>query len=426
MAETDMVELGLSDGGPTWQHLLGSHNWDHLLDPLNEDLRRLILRCGDFCQVTYDTFINDPNSAYCGASRYAKADLLKKTAFPGGSDKYDVVGFLYATARVSVPEAFLFKSMSRERWDRESNWIGYIAVSNDEVSNEIGRREIYVAWRGTTRNYEWIDVLGAKLQSAMPLLSEGGDHDHNENGEDDEDEDEDHDEHGHTLPKVMKGWLTIYTSDDEKSPFTKLSARAQISNKIKQLIDQYKDEELSIILTGHSLGATLSVISAFDIVENITREIPVSAIVFGCPKVGNKSFKNRVNLHPNLKILHVRNVIDTIPLYPARLMGYVHIGTELEIDSRKSPYLKHSRHVGDWHNLQAMLHIVNGWQGIKEEFRLVIERSIALVNKSCDYLKEECLVPPSWWVEKNKGMVLNERGEWVLAGPEEGPVPEFD
>lgn len=224
----------------------------------------------------------------------------------------------------------------------------------------------------------------------------------------------------------MKGWLTIYTSDDEKSPFTKLSARAQISNKIKQLIDQYKDEELSIILTGHSLGATLSVISAFDIVENITREIPVSAIVFGCPKVGNKSFKNRVNLHPNLKILHVRNVIDTIPLYPARLMGYVHIGTELEIDSRKSPYLKHSRHVGDWHNLQAMLHIVNGWQGIKEEFRLVIERSIALVNKSCDYLKEECLVPPSWWVEKNKGMVLNERGEWVLAGPEEGPVPEFD
>lgn len=145
-------------------------------DPLNEDLRRLILGCGDFCQVTYDTFINDPNSAYCGASRYAKADLLKKTAFPGGSDKYDVVGFLYATARVSVPEAFLFKSMSRERWDRESNWIGYIAVSNDEVSNEIGRREIYVAWRGTTRNYEWIDVLEAKLQFAMPLLSEGGDH----------------------------------------------------------------------------------------------------------------------------------------------------------------------------------------------------------------------------------------------------------
>uniref|UniRef100_A0A803N7I4 Phospholipase A1 n=1 Tax=Chenopodium quinoa TaxID=63459 RepID=A0A803N7I4_CHEQI len=352
MALQEQQELGLSDEGPTWHNLLGSQNWEDLLDPLNDELRRLIIQCGDFCQVTYDTFINDPNSAYCGSSRYAKSDLLKKTAFPGGSNKYDVVGFLYATARVSVPEAFLFKSMSRERWDRESNWIGYIAVSNDQVSQETGRREIYVAWRGTTRNYEWINVLGAKLQSAKSLLAEG--------------------------------------------------------------------------CHGHSLGATLSVLSAFDIAENVTREIPVSAIIFGCPKVGNKRFKERVDAHPNLKTLHVRNVIDTIPLYPARLMGYVHIGIELEIDSRKSPFLKASRHVGDWHNLQAMLHIVNGWQGFKEEFRLVVQRSIALVNKSCDYLKEECLVPPSWWVEKNKGMVLSEQGEWVLAGPEEIPVPEYD
>ncbi|KNA13025.1 hypothetical protein SOVF_120360 [Spinacia oleracea] len=418
----DEQELGLSDEGPTWNHLLGSHNWEGLLDPLNDDLRRLILRCGDFCQVTYDTFINDPNSTYCGSSRYAKSDLLKKTAFPGGSDKYDVVGFLYATARVSVPEAFLFKSMSRERWDRESNWIGYIAVSNDEVSREIGRREIYVAWRGTTRNYEWIDVLGAKLHSAKPLLSDGC-HDQHENGEDDNDDDE---KDVHRSPKVMKGWLTIYTSDDPKSPYTKLSARAQLETKIKQLIDKYKDENLNVIFTGHSLGATLSVLSAFDIAENLTRDIPVSAIIFGCPKVGNKRFKERVDSHSNLKILHVRNVIDTIPHYPARLMGYVHIGTELEIDSRKSPFLKESRHVGDWHNLQAMLHIVNGWQGVREEFRLVIQRSIALVNKSCDYLKEECLVPPSWWVEKNKGMVLNDRGDWVLAGPEEIPLPEYD
>lgn len=172
--EGDLPEIGLSQGGgPTWAQLLGSDNWEGLLDPLNGELRRLILRCGDLCQVTYDTFINDQNSEYCGTSRYAKADLLTKTAFPGGSDKYDVVGYLYATSRVSVPEEFLLKSRSREKWDRESNWIGYVAVTNDEVSKEIGRREIYVAWRGTTRDYEWVDVLGAQLQSATSLL-----HDH--------------------------------------------------------------------------------------------------------------------------------------------------------------------------------------------------------------------------------------------------------
>ena len=160
----------LGDTGVAWRDLLGANDWEGLLDPLNDDLRRLIIRCGDFCQVTYDTFINDQNSLYCGCSRYAKVDLLHKTAFPGGSDRYDVVGFLYATARVTVPEAFVLKSLSRERWDRESNWIGYVAVSKDEVSREMGRREIYVAWRGTIRNYEWIDVLGAKLDSAREIL----------------------------------------------------------------------------------------------------------------------------------------------------------------------------------------------------------------------------------------------------------------
>ncbi|KAL2937423.1 Phospholipase A1-IIdelta [Bienertia sinuspersici] len=423
----DEQEVGLSNEGPTWAHLLGSHNWEGLLDPLNDELRRMIIRCGDLCQVTYDTFINDPNSAYCGCSRYAKSNLLTKTAFPGGSHKYDVVGFLYATARVSVPEAFLLKSLSRERWDRESNWMGYVAVSKDEVSRVMGRREIYVAWRGTTRSYEWIDVFGAKLQSAKPLLREYAHLLHNDNHENEDDDNDSEDDHNHhKLPKVMRGWLTIYTSDDPKSPFTKLSARSQLLKKIKLLIDKYKDEELSIIFTGHSLGATLSVLSAFDVAENITSDIPVSAIVFGCPKVGNKRFKERFDSYPNLKVLHVKNTIDLIPHYPARLMGYVHLGTELNIDTRKSHYLKHSKDPGNWHNLQAMLHVVNGWHGMKRQFELIIKRSIALVNKSCDYLKEECLVPPSWWVEKNKGMLLNEEGEWVLAYPEECPIPEFD
>ncbi|XP_074290046.1 phospholipase A1-IIdelta-like [Silene latifolia] len=414
----DQQELGQHPDGPTWTELLGSHNWHNLLDPLNDELRHLIIRCGDLCQVTYDTFINDTNSSYCGCSRYAKSDLLHKTAFPGGSDKYDVVGFLYATARVSVHEAFLLKSMSREKWDRESNWIGFIAVSNDAASEEMGRREIYVAWRGTTRNYEWIDVLGAKLQSANLLLRDSNHH----NGNRDDDDDDDH----HNSPKVMRGWLTLYTSDDPKSPFTKLSARSQLLTKIKQLIDQYKHENLSITFTGHSLGATLSVVSAFDIVENLTTEIPVTAIVFGCPKVGNQSFKERFNSHRNLKVLHVKNTIDLIPHYPPGLLHYVHLGVELEIDTRKSDYLKPSRKTDDVHNLQGMLHIVNGWHGVHREFKLVIPRSIALVNKSCDFLKEECLVPGCWWVEKNKGMVLNEFGDWVLTKPEKDPVPEFD
>ncbi|KAF6151637.1 hypothetical protein GIB67_003724 [Kingdonia uniflora] len=145
----------------------------------------------------------------------------------------------------------------------------------------------------------------------------------------------------------MKGWLTIYTSDDSRSPFTKLSARTQLQDRIKELVSRYKDEKLSIKFTGHSLGACLSVVAAFDLVENGISDIPVSAFVFGCPEVGNKAFNDKLKTFPNLRVLHVRNVIDLIPHYPSKLLGYVHTGVELLIDTRKSPKLKDSKNPSD-------------------------------------------------------------------------------
>uniref|UniRef100_A0A7N0RGH9 Phospholipase A1 n=1 Tax=Kalanchoe fedtschenkoi TaxID=63787 RepID=A0A7N0RGH9_KALFE len=412
---------------PTWQDLLGSNNWENLLDPLDLSLRNLILRCGDFCQATYDAFNNDQNSKYCGSSRYGKRAFFDKVMLENAGD-YRVVAFLYATARVSVPEAFMLHSQSRESWDRESNWIGYVAATSDEASRALGRREVYVAWRGTTRNYEWVNVLGAKLtsvRSIAPALvknstNAGVD---GSGGSSSSDDDE-------AEPKVMHGWMTIYTSSNENSPFAKTSARTQLASIIKSVVEKYKGENLSITLTGHSLGASLSVLSAFDLMQNgvVPATVPVTSIIFGCPQVGNEAFKTRLAAFPNLKTLHVRNVIDLIPHYPSRALGYVYVGTELVIDTRKSPSLKDSKNPSDWHNLQAMLHVVAGWGGAEGEFRLRVRRSVALVNKSAAYLAEELLVPGSWWVEKNKGMVRGEDGEWVLAPPceEDLPVPEFD
>ncbi|GAB2236235.1 hypothetical protein Droror1_Dr00027974 [Drosera rotundifolia] len=111
----------------------------------------------------------------------------------------------------------------------------------------------------------------------------------------------------------MLGWLTMYVSDDPKSEFTKVSVRMQLLKKIGKLIEEYKHEKLSIIFTGHSLEASLSVISAFDVAENLTSEILVSAFVFGCPKVGNKQFNDRLKSHQNLKILHIRNIVAQTP-----------------------------------------------------------------------------------------------------------------
>lgn len=422
---------------PAWKELLGSKNWEGLLQPLNINLRQLIIRCGDFCQATYDGFNNDPNSRYAGSSRYGKKSFFHKVMLESDSpnyNNYQIHSFLYATARVGVPESLLLRSRSRESWDRESNWIGYIAVTTEEFSRTLGRREIYVTWRGTTRDYEWIDVLSAKKENVHQLLNpkslskiginnrENRGSSSSSSSSDDEDE---------NVPKVMHGWLTIYVSEDPKSSFTKESARNQLLKQIRKLIQKYRGENLSITMTGHSLGASLSVLSAFDLAENgvITDDIQVTAIIFGSPQIGNRAFNEKLNQHKNLKILHVKNKIDLIPLYPSPLLGYVNTsGTELVIDMRKSPSLKNSKNPSDWHNLQAMLHVVAGWNGENGKFELKLKRSLGLVNKSSGLLKEEYLIPESWWIEKNKGMARDENGEWILTPPdnEDEPVPEED
>ncbi|KAJ6803052.1 phospholipase A1-II 5-like [Iris pallida] len=407
-----------SSSSPSWAQLLGSDHWRGLLDPLDLSLRELVLRCGDFCQVTYDSFVSDVHSKYCGACRYGRRSLLEKTSFPFAAD-YSVSEFLYATSEVDLPASFLLFSLSREAWSKESNWLGFVAVSTDAAARAAGRREIYVAWRGTIRDLEWVNVLRPEL---VPIHSDS------DNDNDDDDDDDDH------KPKVMKGWHTIYTSSDSKSPFTKTSARDQLLARIKQLVELHKHESLSVVCVGHSLGASLAVLSAYDIVDSglsktsgADQHFPVCAVVFGSPQVGNRAFAERLGGLPGLRVLHVKNKIDLIPLYPSPLLGYADMGTELVVDARKSPHLKDSRTPGDWHNLQGMLHSVAGWNGERGGFELRVRRSLAIVNKSCDYLKDECMVPGSWWVEKNRGMVLGPDGEWEMAPPDEDdlPVPSY-
>ncbi|XP_076906486.1 phospholipase A1-II 1-like [Bidens hawaiensis] len=399
------VHKGTENITKQWKTLSGETNWKGLLDPPGPDLRSYIIHYGEMAQATYDAFNSVKVSKYAGTSRYARKDLLSRVGVSQGRplNKYQVTKYIYAASSISVPDAFIIKSLSREAWSKESNWMGFVAVATDDGKLVLGRRDILVAWRGTIRTLEWVNDLDFTLVSAPEIFGENNDDD----------------------PKIHQGWYSIYMTEDPRSPYNKMSARDQVLTEVKRLVEQYKNEEISLTITGHSLGSAIATVNAIDMVLNgVTKpkSMPnkpclVTTFAFASPRVGDSSFKKIFTSQKDLHALRIRNALDVVPNYP--LIGYSDVGMELVIDTTKSDYLKSPGGLSSWHSLEAYMHGVAGTQGSKGGFKLEFNRDIVLVNKHLDCLKEEYGVPGSWWCEKNNSMVQQEDGSWMLMDHED-------
>ncbi|GLJ43112.1 hypothetical protein SUGI_0894700 [Cryptomeria japonica] len=291
-----------------WRDLQGAHNWNGLLHPMDPILKSEVIRYGNLAKVCYDAFDGETTSKYYNTCKYSKRELLEKMGM--SECGYRVTKYIYANTGVS---GSLFGENSKGR----AVWFGFIAVcDNAKEIKRLGRRDIVVAWRGTQTTQEWIqdlrDVLvPAKLsyqcqrttkdhQALIPPVNDG--------------------------VRIEKGFLNFYTStiheeEDCGGKRVTMSARVHVIAEIKRLLQVYKNEmdNLSISFTGHSLGAALAKLSAYD-TKRILRanhfiDILVTVFSFASPRVGNLAFAKKVE-ETGLKVLRFVNKWDVVPEVP--------------------------------------------------------------------------------------------------------------
>ncbi|TKY70787.1 Phospholipase A1-Ibeta2 [Spatholobus suberectus] len=362
--------------GGRWREYHGSNDWKGMLDPLDENLRREVVRYGEFVQAAYQAFHSDP------AMSTEEPPHQRHVALPERS--YRMTKSLYATSSIGLPKWVDDVAPDLGWMTQRSSWVGYVAVCEDrrEIAR-MGRRDIVISLRGTSTCLEWAENLRAHLVD-MP----GDESDNNDNNNNDSEA------QAQGKPKVECGFMSLYKTKGAHVP----SLAESVVEEVKRLIEVYKGEELSITVTGHSLGATLALLVADEISTCCPEVPPVAVFSFGGPRAGNKAFGDRVT-SKNVKVLRIVNSQDVITRAPGIFvseeleqkirnvgggvleentpLAYSHVGAELRVHTKMSPYLKPDADMACCHDLEAYLHLVDGFLASNCPFRANAKRSLA-------------------------------------------------
>ncbi|KAG9452157.1 hypothetical protein H6P81_005061 [Aristolochia fimbriata] len=377
--------------GSRWREYHGRCDWAGLLDPLDENLRREIVRYGEFVQGAYHTFHSDPATA-AGSPPSPRQVSVPDSAFR-------VTKSLYATSSVGLPGWIDDIAPDLGWMTQRSSWIGYVAVCDDEREiRRMGRRDIVIALRGTATCLEWAENARASLVSVPDRTDPASNRKQQQH---------------EAQPKVECGFWSLYKTAGEHVP----SLSDSVVEEVKRLAKEYEGEELSITVTGHSLGAALALLVADEVSQCCDCEEaeapPVAVVSFGGPRVGNGAFGARVSSR-GVKVLRVVNTRDVVTKVPGVFVGdhhqddqtpssssswsssissgsncYTHVGSELRVDSKTSPFLKPDADVACCHDLEAYLHLVDGYLGSECPFRENAKRPIwRLLNEQRSNMKK--------------------------------------
>ncbi|XP_009789580.1 phospholipase A1-Ibeta2, chloroplastic-like [Nicotiana tabacum] len=398
--------------GSRWKEFHGSNDWLGLIDPLNENLRRELIRYGEFVQAAYHCFHSNPSTS-------SGEGLLRPRHVALPDKSYKVTKSLYATSSVGLPKWVDDVAPDLGWMTQRSSWIGYVAVCDDRSEiQRMGRRDIVIALRGTATCLEWGENF-RDLLVQIPAETETDSTD--------------------GQAKVECGFLSLFQTSGVNVP----SLAESVVNEVQRLIEQYKGENLSITVTGHSLGAALALLVADEISTCAPDAPPVAVFSFGGPRVGNRSFADRLN-SKNVKVLRIVNNQDVITRVPGMFVSesldkklresgiasgvlnvldksmpwaYSHVGTELRVDTRMSPFLKPDADIACCHDLEAYLHLVDGYLASNCPFRANAKRSLAkLLNEQKSNIKR-------LYTSKAKGLSLNLEREHSFSTPSCLPSP---
>ncbi|KAM0888582.1 hypothetical protein ACQ4PT_028251 [Festuca glaucescens] len=274
-----------------WRRYHGEGAWESLVDPLDQNLRREVLRYGDFVQAAYAAFHSMPSSASHGHGQHRMLVLPDRS--------YRATRSLFATSSLSIQP--LAQRQSAHKWlTQRSSFVGYVAVCDNE-------------------------------------------------------------------------------------------------REVRRLVEVYTGEELSVTVVGHSLGALLALLAANELSACLTadaeskctaadgyRPPPIAVVSFGGPKTGSRAFADRLRDEHGVNVLRVVNAGDVVTRVPGLetpttiAEGYVHAGgAELRLDSRDSPCLRPDAGPACCHDLEAYLHLLDGFAGSGRPFRSDASRSVA-------------------------------------------------
>jgi triacylglycerol lipase len=133
--------------------------------------------------------------------------------------------------------------------------------------------------------------------------------------------------------EVHKGFWTSYES-----------IREVLATTILFLL---KNRKRKVWVTGHSLGAAISGIAAFDL-QRSNIEIKIEgSYLFGQPRFCNKAFSKTYNKELKSVTFRFVNNNDLVTRIPLNIMGYFHTGTLYYFDSNK----KLKKQITWWFNL---------------------------------------------------------------------------